>query len=252
MTRDRHLVGDRAPQPVERQADGPAQRVPDRGVQRGDRLERQAPVTEDVVGRGLHVAPAALGITRAPAQDRRRQLVVDDPDDQRLLVVGVAAVGLGGDAVRGGQPDHDRAAVVHRVGGPGEPAPERGAQGDGLDAVDDERAGVQAGSVGAVDGCGPRIVHGRCTCVWLAGGRLRPRAGESVYHSHSIRPRAIGRGPAAPSSRGAPRTGATRPCQRGAGRGDHVNARPALAPRCEARQRTKGGVGRLACSKSGP
>ena len=139
----RQRVGDRAPQPMERQADGLAEDVPDGRVEARDRLERQAAVAQDVVGGRLHGRPGALRVGRAATDDPGRQLVVDDADDKRLLVVRVAVVDLGHQAVRRVQAGDDGGPVDHRVGAADEPSGERRPQRDGLDALDPERAPVE-------------------------------------------------------------------------------------------------------------
>ena len=121
---DRNGVAGAPPDAMEGQADGPPEDVPDGLVDTGDRLQRQASIAQDVVRGGLHGQPRTLGIGGRPSEQARRQLVMDDRDDDRLLDVRVARVHLGHQAVVGVQPGHDRAPVVHAVGAAREPSPE--------------------------------------------------------------------------------------------------------------------------------
>ena len=174
---DRQRIGDAPPGPVERQPERPPEHVPDRDVDRGDRLEREAAVAQDVVGRGLHRPPGALRVGRAPADDARRELVVDDPDDERLLRVGVAGVDLRGQPVRRRQPGHDRAPVVHAVGAALVTAPERRAERQRLDSLDDQRARSEAGRRSP----GHRPVVARAaSAIAAADGTMRSSSG-GVY-----------------------------------------------------------------------
>ena len=94
---------------------------------------------------GSMARPGALGVGRAAADDPGRQLVVDDAHDERMLVVRVAVVDLRHQPVRGVQAGDDGRPVDHGVGAADEPPGERRPQGDGLDALDAQRAPVEDG-----------------------------------------------------------------------------------------------------------
>jgi len=149
-------IGDRAPQPVGRQPDRLREHVPDGRVDARDGLERQATVAQDVVGRGLHRSPRTLRVRGAATQDPWRELVVDDAHDEQELIVSVAVVDLGHQPIRGVQARDDGRAVDHRVCRAHEPPRQRGAERDGLDTLDAQRAPIEHGRLGGREARGRR------------------------------------------------------------------------------------------------
>src|ERR671922_856327 len=127
------------PHAVDGHAQGLTENIPDGDIQARDGLERQAAVAQDVVGGRLDRLPARLRVGSRQSQEPWRHLVVDDPDDDRLLIVGVAGIRLRGDPVRGREPGHYGAAPVHPIAPPGEPPRQWRAQGECLDPLDPQR-----------------------------------------------------------------------------------------------------------------
>ena len=137
----RQLRPEAAPEAPERLAEGLPDRVPQGRVDAGAGDEAEPAVAEDVERRGSRELPVALDGVRVLADQRGRDLLVDDPRDLAERGILVAGPGLADDSLLGVHAADGRRAVRHLVLAAAIRPHERDADRDRLERANRQPAG---------------------------------------------------------------------------------------------------------------
>src|ERR1700674_2194535 len=108
---DRNSVATGTPQSMDWRVVRPRKNVPDCRVYAGYGLKRQAAVTKNVVGSGLHCLPTPFRVSRRPTPQQRRQFVMDNRQDPILVCVGITVKDFTRDTRVRFETSHNRASV---------------------------------------------------------------------------------------------------------------------------------------------